>query len=265
MEILVVDNGSQDESVSRLSMIENIHLLPLQRNYGFARGSNVGIRKALEQGIEYVLLLNNDTEFPEDFIQPLFEPFQIDSRACVVSPKILYHEPAQVVWYAGGKFHQPRIIGELVGMGTPDQKQYDLMRKTDFGVGTCMLIKCNIFDQIGVLDERFFFYHEDVDFCYRAIKAGYSIWYQPKSVIKHKVSSSTKDQPDMRLFLYQQARVIFLFKHIRGYKIPLVIFMEGIRVIRVIIDGMMHLSMKYPYSYLNGLIAGLKESRRYYS
>ncbi len=263
-EIWVVDNGSEDESIARLNEIDNIHLIPLHINCGFAAGNNVGINVALEQGCDYILLLNNDTDFPMDFIQPLLEPFQVDSSAAVSCPKILYDNPANTIWYAGGKFRQPRIIGEMVGMGELDQKQYDLMEKTDFAVGTCMMIKSDIFSQIGSLDERFFFYHEDVDFCYRARRAGFTTWYQPKSVIIHKVSSSTENQPGKRLYLFQKARVTFLFKYVHGLRVPIVIFMEIIRLLRVIFDGMMHLKLRYPQSYIEGSISGLRDSLRYF-
>jgi GT2 family glycosyltransferase len=261
IEIYIVDNGSEDESPSLLSKIDDIHFLPVEKNLGFAGGSNVGINAAVKDNCDYVLLLNNDTEFPPDFIQPLLEPFEIDKRAGISCPKILYKEPGRTIWYAGGKFHQPRILGELVGIGKPDQHQYDLMGKTDFAVGTCMLIKREVFLRIGMLDDHFFFYHEDVDFCYRATKAGFNIWYQPKSTIIHLVSTSTENQPDRRVYLYQRARVVFLIKHIRGFKIPVVIFMEIIRLIRVLINGMMHLQMKLPKYYIAGVLAGLNDSR----
>jgi GT2 family glycosyltransferase len=258
VEIWVVDNGSQDESIAQLSRIEDIHLISLGKNIGFAGGNNVGIRAALEKGCEYILLLNNDTECNDHFIEPLLEPLQRDSLAVVSCPKILYKEPPQTIWYAGGKFRQPRIIGELVGMGQPDQEKYNLMGKTDFAVGTCMLIKRDVFDRIGFLDERFFFYHEDVDFCYRANKAGYSIWYQPESVIIHRVSSSTENQHEKRVFLYEQARTVFLITHIRGFKIPIVIIMEIARFLRIVIHGMMHHQNRLTKSYLAGTLTGIK-------
>ncbi|NJD60303.1 MAG: glycosyltransferase family 2 protein, partial [Anaerolineae bacterium] len=97
-EIWILDNGSQDESINKLEKIENIHLLLLDKNYGFAAANNVGIRAALEQACDYILLLNNDTELPRDFIQPLLEPFQDDPQASVCSPKILYDAPASTIW-----------------------------------------------------------------------------------------------------------------------------------------------------------------------
>jgi hypothetical protein len=262
-EIWVVDNGSQDESTAQLRKIEDIHLLIQDNNLGFAGGNNIGIQAAIDFNCDYILLLNNDTELPPGFIQPLLEPFNLRPKAGISCPKILYKEPQQTIWYAGGKFHQPRILGELVGMGKRDQNQFDLTGETDFAVGTCMLIKREVFLRIGLLDDRFFFFHEDVDFCYRANQAGFSIWYQPKSVIIHRVSASTENQPDKRVFLYQRARVVFLIKHIHGLKVPLVIFMEIVRLIRVLIDGMMHQPMKLPMSYITGIFAGLKDSRDY--
>ena len=260
-EIWVVDNGSQDESVARLSGIIGIHFLPLDGNLGFAGGNNIGIQAALEQNCDFILLLNNDTEFSDDFLRPLLEPFELDPHAGITCPKILYQEPQHTIWYAGGRFRQPRILGELVGMGTPNQHHDDQMRTTDFAVGTCMLIKRDVFTRIGMLDDRFFFFHEDVDFSYRANQAGFTIWYQPKSTIIHRVSASTSNRPDQRVYLYERARIVFLLKHIRGFKIPLVIMMEIIRFFRAVINGIIHQQMRLTHSYIKGLFAGLKDSR----
>lgn len=259
-QIVVVDNGSTDESVAQLRGHNGLTLLELPRNVGFAAGSNVGIRHALANGCDCVLLLNNDTLVAPDFLMPLLQTFEVDPAAGVVSPKIRYCGRPDQLWYAGGKFRQPRLIGEMVGLGQPDTGQYDQLREVDFAVGCCMLIRRPVLERIGYLDERFFFYQEDVDFSYRAAQAGFSVWYQPASVIFHKVSHSTRDDAPRRTFLYAQSRVVFFAKHIRGTRLWAVVGLELLRLIRTVARSLWRGQPDLARSYVQGLLAGLKQS-----
>jgi GT2 family glycosyltransferase len=258
----VVDNGSQDESPLRLEAIEDIHLTLLEENLGFAGGSNYGIQAALRDGCDYVLLFNNDAYPQGDFLEHLLEVFKQDARAGISSPKIYYANPSGKIWYAGGKFHPPRLIGEMVGMGEMDKGQHDLARKVDFAVGCCMLIRREVFEAIGLLDPAYFFYLEDVDFSYRATQAGFSIWYQPAASIVHDVSLSTRDNLQQRMYLYSQSRVVFLVKHIRGYKIALVVGMEAVRMLRTVIGHVWRGETSLASSYIKGSISGIQKGRQ---
>ena len=259
-QIVVVDNGSTDESVAQLRGHNGLTLLELPSNVGFAAGSNVGIRHALASGCDYVLLLNNDTLMAPNFLRPLLQTFDIDSAAGVVSPKIRYYDRPDQLWYAGGKFRQPRLIGEMVGLGQPDIGQYDQSREVDFAVGCCMLIRRSVLERIGYLDERFFFYQEDVDFSYRAAQAGFSVWYQPASVIFHKVSHSTRNDASRRTFLYAQSRVIFFAKHIRGTQLWAVVGLELLRLVRTVARSLWCGQPDLARSYVQGLLSGLEQS-----
>lgn len=262
LDIVVVDNGSQDDSVSQLRQHRTgATLLELPNNVGFAAGSNFGIQHSLVTGCDYVLLLNNDAIASPDFLRPLLRVFDRDPASGIVSPKIRYHDPSDQIWYAGGRFRQPRLIGEMIGLGESDEGQFDQARVVDFAVGCCMLIHRAVFERIGYLDERFFFYQEDVDFSYRATKAGFSVWYQPASVIYHKVSQSTRDDAGRRTFLYAQSRVIFFNKHIRGGRRPAVVGLEVLRLVRTAINNLWNGRSHLTRSYVRGIRAGLRKSR----
>jgi hypothetical protein len=258
---VVVDNGSNDDPPPELRALESLELLELGENRGFAGGNNVGIDFALKAGCEYILLINNDTQITPDFLQPLLDVLELNSDVGIVSPKIYYVDPPNRIWYAGGKFHQPRILGELIGMDELDTGQYNRAGPVDFAVGACMLIKRDVFDYIGYLDDDLFFYHEDVDFSYRAAQAGLSTWYQPDSYIYHDVSHSTASNLPHRTYLYAHARTIFLCKHIRGIKIPIVIAMEIIRLLRTISRHYFNGQPQRANSYLRGVINGLADAR----
>lgn len=262
IEIIVVDNGSCDESVERLHQQPGITVLELPTNVGFAAGSNIGIRHALAKGCEYILLLNNDTVVLPDFLTPLLQVFKKNATAGIVSPKIRYKDQPNRLWYAGGRFQEPRLIGEMVGLGQIDQGQHNQACVVDFAVGCCMLIHRAVFEQIGYLDERFFFYHEDVDFSLRVTRAGFSVWYQPASVILHQVSQSTQNNLPARTFLEAQSRVVFFAKHIRGFKLYLVIGLEIVRFIRRVAESLRNRQPELAWSYARGLFAGLGKLKR---
>lgn len=258
IEVVIVDNGSNDESVAQLRQQPDVTLLELPSNVGFAAGNNAGIRHVLAKGCDYVLVLNNDTLVSLDFLMPLVQVFSRDPIAGLVSPKIRYKDTPERLWFAGGKFREPRLIGEMTGCGELDQGQYNQARVVDYAVGCCMLIKRAVFEQIGYLDERFFFYHEDVDFSYRATSAGFSVWYQPESAIMHKVSESTKGDLPRRAFLEAQSRVVFFAKHVSGTQLCAVIGWEVLRLIRVLGESLWQGRLDVAWGYMQGLFAGLR-------
>lgn len=261
LDIVVIDNGSRDQSVSQLRDQAGTTLLELPNNVGFAAGSNIGIKKALTDGCDYVLLLNNDTFVSPNFLRPLLQVFSTEPLSGVVSPKISYYDQPDHLWYAGGRFRQPRLIGEMVGLDQLDEGQHDYARVVDFAVGCCMLVRRAVFEQIGYLDERFFFYHEDVDFSHRAGQAGFSVWYQPASLILHKVSHSTRDDIAQRAFLHAQSRVLFFTKHIRGPKTLAVVGLELLRLARTAVTDLRNGRPDLTRSYVRGLLVGVRKSR----
>ena len=252
----VVDNGSGDDSAHKLKELEDIYLILLGENLGFAGGCNFGIQAALRDQCDYILLFNNDAYPQEEFLVPLLEVFQQDVQAGIASPKIYYADPPGTIWYAGGKFHQPRLIGEMVGMGEMDRGQHNHPKKVDFAVGCCMLVRREVFESIGLLDPVYFFYLEDVDFSQRATQAGFSIWYQPESSVVHDVSRSTRNQLPKRMYLYAQSRMVFLVKHIRGIKIPAVIVIEAVRMLRTVTRHLWRGEAGLASSYIKGTISG---------
>ncbi len=120
--ICVVDNGSTDDSVPHLRLEQGIDLIELSENHGFAAGNNVGIRRALAAGCTIILLLNNDVILDPDFLEPSLKRLAQNPKALVVSPKIHFAEPPERIWYAGGNFRYPRLIGENGWAGSRRQR-----------------------------------------------------------------------------------------------------------------------------------------------
>lgn len=201
---IVIDNSENkfDLDVIKYKKI-NIKKIDTLKNLGFSGGMNTGIKHSLNEGADYVLVMNNDTIVAENFIQELFNFSEKNSNAGIVAPKIYFakghefhkdkYEDAElgkVIWYAGGIMDWNNVIGKHRGVDEVDKGQFDDVMTTDFTSGCAMLIKKEVFENIGFFDEKYFLYYEDADLCIRAKKAGYKIYFVPGSVIWHKNAGS---------------------------------------------------------------------------
>lgn len=194
IQIVVVDNASTDGSLevlgSRFADDERVHLIALDKNYGFSKANNEGIRWSMGQGIEYFLLLNNDTEVEPYMVEKMLD-CHLQTQGIVV-PKVLYANRKDTIWCAGGDFTP--IIRKAVqrGLNQKDEGQFDGSGKCGFANGCAMLLSKEIVDKVGLLDERFFLYYEDTEYSMRALAQDVPIWYCADAVVYHKVNGSTK-------------------------------------------------------------------------
>jgi GT2 family glycosyltransferase len=180
-DVLVVDNGSVDDSLAQFEALKpelkfKLELLANGQNLGFAEGNNVGIRHAIKQGVDYVLLLNNDTEVDPDFIQPLVRVAESDPKIGITGPKIYYFDEPKLIWSAGGLFTESGWTQQL-GVNQPDLPEFNELKAVDYVTGCAMLVKREAIEKAGMLDARFFIYYEETDWCARVAKAGFTIWY----------------------------------------------------------------------------------------
>lgn len=190
--VTVVDNGSHDGSVDAVrTRFPWAHIIALGENRGFAGGNNAGVRDALEKGAEAVVLLNNDTEVSRDFLEPLLWTANGEPKAAGVSGVALRMDRRDLLdaawltiyWGHGIVWHHG--VNALPGEG------FDKPCQIDAGIGCLFLMRSDALREVGLLDEAYFAYHEEVDWCHRARKAGYLIYYQPFSHIWHHGSKST--------------------------------------------------------------------------
>ena len=200
--VLVVDNASTDGTVEAVRReFPDIELIVNDANLLFTGGNNVGISHALQQGADYVLLLNNDTVVAPDFLDHLVHAAESEGRTGMAGPKIYYcsshhpvsdgrtHEP-QRIWFAGGKIEWWKGWTSHIGIREIDHGQHDHPSETAYLTGCCLLVKREVIDTVGLLDDAYFFYGEDADWCVRASRAGYKLLYTPGAVIWHKLSVS---------------------------------------------------------------------------
>ena len=192
LRLLLVDNGSTDGSEAILrERFPSVELLQTGKNLGFAGGNNAGIRRALADGADLVLLLNNDTEVDPGFVTELVDAAVAHPDAGMLCPKILLHDRPDVLWYAGAFFHPWLGWGGHRGYGQPDRGQFDRLEETPRPTGCALLVTQALCDRIGLLREDYFCYVEDLEWGLRAREAGFSILYVPRSRIWHRVSRST--------------------------------------------------------------------------
>ena len=214
--ILVVDNGSTDESVDLFRELPDIELVVNEQNLGFAAGNNRGIQHALDQGADYVLLLNNDTTVSPPLLTRMLEAAHTDPRIGIVGPMIYYSDRPEQVWFAGMRFRHGLYV---VRRGLHLDPPHDPVEEVDFVSGCGMLVPRQTWERVGLFDPRFFMYYEDLDLCIRAKEAGYRIVCATQAHMWHALSASTGG-PDSPLKQYYQVKSTWLFsqKHTRGLK-----------------------------------------------
>lgn len=199
LSILVINNFPQVKLSLPSFPNLKIKVIENKENLGFAGGHNVGIKYALKNGADSVVILNNDTVVDKNLIAELVTA----DDAGIVAPKIYFakgfefhkdrykdEDLGKVIWFAGGKMDWANVIGHHRGVDDIDHGQYDKEEQIEFASGCCILIKREVFERVGLFDEKYFLYYEDNDLCQRAIKKGYRIMYKPKAFMWHRNAGS---------------------------------------------------------------------------
>lgn len=208
--IVIVDNGSTDDSLQRLQdQYPDVTFITSPSNLGFGRGNNLGINYCLEQGVDYALLLNDDVVCPPNFIDGLLECFESNQDAGIVGPKVYYYDPSSIIWAAGGKIHWLRAAFSGIGMNKKDDGQFEKLRIVDYVPGAAMMVSTSVFDKVGLFPECYFLAGEEADLAVLAKKAGFKVLYTPKVSCLHKVGYSRQRNYPM---VYNRFRNSLLFK-----------------------------------------------------
>lgn len=201
---VVVDNASKDGSGEMLKKeFPDITILLNSKNLGYSGGNNVGIEYALSHDAAYILILNNDTIVLRESIYEMIMAMRAENFD-VVCPKIYfekgfeYHKDSyrkedlgKVFWFAGGEMDWKNVIGHHKGVDQVDRGQFDHEKYMMFLTGACFLAKSEIFNKVGLFQDKYFLYYEDADLSVRLKKKGFKIGLASRSVIYHKNAGST--------------------------------------------------------------------------
>jgi GT2 family glycosyltransferase len=189
--IIVVENGSTDSSWEKLQQYATgVTLIQSGTNLGYAGGNNIGIRAALESKANYVWVLNPDTAVDPLCLNELLGAAEKHPEAAVFVPKILYSEHPDVIWYAGGSYDSMRGQPNHWGIGSLDDGQADISCDVTFATGCSLVISREAFEHVGLLNDKYFLYWEDVEYSRRVLRAGYRICLVPTARVWHHVGSN---------------------------------------------------------------------------
>ncbi len=216
VEVIVIDNASAVDAGYLAADFPAITFIQNEKNEGFAGGNNRGI--AIAKG-EIILLLNNDTEVQPSFLEPIVKLFNTCENIGIISPKILYYQSPKTIQYAGGApINSFTARGKFVGTGETDNGQYNVAHQTHLAHGAAMAIRKTVFDEVGMLPEDYFLYYEELDFSEHAQRAGFTIWYQPASVVYHKESMSVGKTNPLKIYYQNRNRLLFIRRNTFGIK-----------------------------------------------
>lgn len=209
-EIVLVDNGSSDSSVDFVQRnYSDVILVANKENLGYGGGNNSGIRAA---GGRYIAVLNNDTKADALWLERLLEAAEKDSEAGMFASKILNYYSPDVIDNTGLMIYRDGIARGR-GRLEKDEGQYDVRDEVFFPSGCAGFYRREVFDEIGLYDEDFFLYLDDVDVGLRARLAGWRCVYVPDAVVYHKYSASTEPYSPLKAFLVERNRIWIVVKY----------------------------------------------------
>ena len=193
--LYVIDNASEDKTLKILDDLNDnrVNQIRNHSNIGVAAANNIGIKKALEDKCSHILILNNDIEFPNSLFKDMLESIKKENCS-MMTPKIMYHSDKDIIWYAGGGFKKSNgYLPYHTGFNENIKNNNYQSLYVDYASTCCLLIKKDVFETIGYMDEKYFVYFDDTDFLFRVKKEGvHKIYYDSQITLFHKVGSLTK-------------------------------------------------------------------------
>ncbi|WP_259473243.1 glycosyltransferase family 2 protein [Clostridium estertheticum] len=224
-EIIVVDNASSDGSIEMIKkQYPKVNLIENKDNLGFPKANNIGIKQA---GGRYVLLLNSDTKVLDNCIQKCLEYMDGNIEAGAIGCKLLltsgkldhackrgFPTPEASLYYIL-KLHKLFPHSKKFGEYTLNYLPIDEINEVDALTGAFMMVRKKVIDKAGLLDETFFMYGEDLDWCFRIKEAGYKVIYYPEAVTIHYKGGSSKRKRYKTIYEFHRAMYIFYNKHYR--------------------------------------------------
>jgi len=228
LDIYVVDNASSDNSLQQLKneIPEYIKIIETGRNIGYAAGNNIGIKKAVEAGADYICILNNDTIVCSDFLTPCIETINSSKDIGLVGPAIVNFD-SDTVQSTGGfiNFKSIKGITRHSNEGLP-VKNLKEKYNCDYVEGACIVFQKEILDVVGYIPEAYFLFYEETEWCYQALKNGYKNICLGKVYIKHKGSVSIERVNGLSEYLLCRNQIRFVKRNINNNPTAFCIFIR---------------------------------------
>jgi GT2 family glycosyltransferase len=214
-QTIVLDNSSTDGSIEAIhESFPDVRIISLKDNKGYAGNNNVGIQAALDLGADWVFVLNEDTVLAEDCIQHLVKVAEIDTKIGIVGPLVYHYNEPEVIQSAGGWLNNHWEAGHF-SHNKPDMGQYNQPHSVNWVSGCAILVRRAVIEQIGALDERFFYYWEETEWCLRASRAGWLIMLVPAAKLWHK-GVQRNYQPNSNVTYYNTRNHLMMMQEHRA-------------------------------------------------
>lgn len=216
VEIIVVDNASPTDNPDRIKeQFPEINLIKTEKNLGFAGGNNLGV---FASSGKHLLFINNDTEVPTGFLEPLVDKLESDESIGVVSPKIRFYHHPDIIQFAGYTPMNPYTMrNNLIGYRQKDEGQFDVSKEMPYAHGAAMMVPRKVAEDVGLMTDIYFLYYEEHDWFERIKRAGYKIYYVAESMILHKESMSTGKESPLKIHYIARNRIVFMRRNIFGF------------------------------------------------
>jgi GT2 family glycosyltransferase len=216
--VVVVDNGSRDESVAafrRMASPPDLELIETGSNLGYAGGNNLGIRHALEHGADFVLVLNNDTTVDPALLDELIAAAERNPAAGCFAPWIFYMDDPERLWFTRAEWAREDAAFTAPGKGRLASELPSEPAPTEYVCGAALFFRAGVARQIGMLDERFFLVYEDSDWCFRARQAGFACVTVPSARVWHKVGTSFGSEASpLRTYFSSRNKLLWAEKNV---------------------------------------------------
>jgi len=242
-EVIVINNNPLEKIDFLKKKFPGFIFLKTSKNLGYAGGNNFGIKRALKDSADFVLILNNDTFFDKRLVVELLKAAKADKEAGVLGPKIYFapgcefyrqryqeKDRGKVIWYAGGLVDEAIMVSSHRGVDEVDKGQFNSLVATDFVTGCAMFVKREVFERIGFFDERYFLYWEDTDFSQRAKLAGYKILFVPAAKVWHANAGSSEVGGKLHDYYMTRNRMLFGFKY-GSLRMKFALIRESLKII----------------------------------
>jgi GT2 family glycosyltransferase len=239
-QIIVVDNGSNDGSIESITHRygKSIHIISNPENYGFASASNQGIKFSKELGAKWIMLLNNDTIVKDDFLEVILPFLEGNYQYSILAPAIYFHDEPNLIWYLGDRLIPGTLITVNPYQGKPLPKDLPKLLPVDFANGCAMIVRSNVFEEIGYFNPLLYMYGEEVEFCWRARQAHIKIAAIPGATVWHKISMSADSVKKRSQYLKIRNQIYFYNHYSFGFTKLIMLFYSMInlilRIIRII-------------------------------
>lgn len=213
LQILVLDNHSTDGSVMAIQQaFPQVTIIPLTQNLGYAGNNNVGIQAALDRGADWVFVLNEDTVLSPDCLSKMIDVGEKDPQIGILGPMVYHYDEPDIIQTAGGKFGRYWESIHLA-QNEPDRDQFQHPHPVDWISGCGIMVRRAVIEQVGMIDERYFYYWEETEWCLRAGKNGWRIMHVPEAKMWHKgVQRDYRPNPSVTYYATRN-RLLTIAKH----------------------------------------------------